>query len=60
MSLSLGHLIGDDHGQSIAPHSIEPTINWFAEAEISNLEDGETCKKTCRRQIAEDVQEENR
>jgi len=57
---SLGHPIGDDHGQSTAPHSIEPTINWFAEAEIYNLEDGETCEKTCKRQIVEDVQEETR
>jgi hypothetical protein len=50
----LGHLIGDDHGQSIAPHSIEPTINWFAEAESSNPEDGKTWEKTCYRQIVED------
>ena len=44
----LGHLIGDDYGQSTAIHGIEPTLNRFGEAEISNLEVG----KICERQIA--------
>lgn len=51
----IGHLIGDDYGQSIAIHGIEPTLNWFGETKISNLEVG----KICERQNAEDVQEES-
>lgn len=57
---SIGHRIGDNYGQSVAPHRSESANHWFGEAENSKFEEGKTGEKSGGHQIGEDFQEENR